>query len=37
MCFRIRRLHRHYERKAGHFLAYAGIAAALLRYRRMVA
>uniref|UniRef100_UPI003558D233 transposase n=1 Tax=Streptomyces corallincola TaxID=2851888 RepID=UPI003558D233 len=29
-----RRLHRRYERKAGHFLAFAGIAAALICYRR---
>lgn len=30
-----RRLHRRYERKAGHFLAFAGIAAALICYRRL--
>ncbi|GLX49266.1 IS5 family transposase [Streptomyces hygroscopicus subsp. hygroscopicus] len=30
-----RRLHRRYERKADHFLAFVGIAAALIRYRRM--
>ncbi|GAA2325643.1 hypothetical protein GCM10010431_54600 [Streptomyces kunmingensis] len=29
------RLHRLYGRKAGHFLAFAGIAAALIRYRRL--
>lgn len=32
-----RRLHRRYERKADHFLAFAGIAAALICYRRLVA
>lgn len=31
-----RRLHRRYERKAEHFLAFAGIAAALIRHRRLV-
>jgi hypothetical protein len=30
-----RRLHRRYERKADHFLAFAGITAALICYRRM--
>lgn len=30
-----RRIHRHYERKAEHFLAFAGIAAALICYRRL--
>lgn len=30
-----RRLHRRYERKASHFLAFAGIAAALICYRRL--
>ncbi|MFE6766684.1 hypothetical protein [Streptomyces sp. NPDC057689] len=30
-----RRLHRRYERKAGHFLACAGNAAALSCYRRL--
>lgn len=30
-----RRLHRRYERKAEHFLAFAGIAAALICYRRL--
>lgn len=30
-----RRLHRRYERKAEHFLAFAGIAAILIRYRRL--
>lgn len=29
-----RRLHRRYERKAEHFLAFAGVAAALINYRR---
>lgn len=29
-----RRLHRRYERKAEHFLAFVGIAAALISYRR---
>ncbi|MEU5770291.1 IS5 family transposase [Streptomyces asoensis] len=32
-----RRLHRRYERKADHFLAFAGIAAALICYRRLAA
>ncbi|MFF3636897.1 hypothetical protein [Streptomyces sp. NPDC002250] len=32
-----RRLHRRYERMAEHFLAFAGIAAALIRYRRPAA
>lgn len=32
-----RRLHRRYERKAEHFLAFAGIAAALICYRRLTA
>ncbi|MDX2565490.1 IS5/IS1182 family transposase, partial [Streptomyces sp. TX20-6-3] len=27
--------HRRYERKADHFLAFAGIAAALICYRRL--
>ncbi|MFF1928130.1 transposase [Streptomyces sp. NPDC058228] len=31
-----RRLHRRYERKAEHFLAFAGIAATLICYRRLV-
>jgi hypothetical protein len=31
-----RRLHRRYERKAEHSLAFAGIAAALISYRRLV-
>lgn len=31
-----RRLHRRYERKAEHFLAFVGIAAALIAYRRLV-
>ncbi|MDN3248525.1 MULTISPECIES: IS5 family transposase [unclassified Streptomyces] len=31
----IRRLHRRYERKPDHFLAFAGIAAALICYRRL--
>ncbi|ROQ26539.1 hypothetical protein EDD98_6180 [Streptomyces sp. PanSC19] len=31
-----RRLHRRYERKAECFLAFAGIAAALICYRRLV-
>ncbi|WP_372337639.1 transposase [Streptomyces sp. MK5] len=31
-----RRLHRRYERKAEHFLAFAGIAAALICRRRLV-
>lgn len=30
-----RRLHRRYERKAEHFLAFVGIAAALICYRRL--
>ncbi|MES4825884.1 transposase [Streptomyces anthocyanicus] len=30
-----RRLHRRYERKAEHFLAFAGIAAALICFRRL--
>jgi transposase len=30
-----RRLHRRYERKAEHFLAFAGIAAALICWRRL--
>jgi transposase len=30
-----RRLHRRHERKAEHFLAFAGIAATLICYRRM--
>ncbi len=30
-----RRLHRRYERKAGHFLAVTGIARALIRSRRL--
>jgi hypothetical protein len=30
-----RRLHRRYERTAGHFLAFAGIACTLIRYRRL--
>ncbi|MFE7784867.1 transposase, partial [Streptomyces nigrescens] len=30
-----RRLHRRYERKAEHFLAFAGIAATLIGYRRL--
>lgn len=30
-----RRLHRRYERKAEHFLAFAGIAAALMCFRRL--
>lgn len=32
-----RRLHRRYERKAEHFLAFVGIAAALICYRRLAA
>lgn len=32
-----RRLHRRYERKAEHFLAFAGIAATLICYRRLPA
>jgi transposase len=31
-----RRLHRRYERKSEHFLAFAGIAAALICHRRLV-
>ncbi|MFF8884112.1 transposase [Streptomyces flaveolus] len=31
-----RRLHRRYERKADHFLAFVGIAAALICYRRLI-
>ncbi|GAA3589031.1 transposase family protein [Streptomyces osmaniensis] len=31
-----RRLHRRYERKAEHFLAFAGIAAALICHRRLI-
>ncbi|WP_327579256.1 transposase [Streptomyces sp. NBC_00145] len=31
-----RRLHRRYERKAEHYLAYVGIAAALICHRRLV-
>jgi hypothetical protein len=30
-----RRLHRRYERKAEHFLAFVDIAAALISYRRL--
>ena len=30
-----RRLHRRYERKASHFLAFTGIACALICYRRL--
>jgi transposase len=30
-----RRLHRRYEHKAEHFLAFVGIAAALISYRRL--
>jgi DDE family transposase len=30
-----RRLHRRYERKAEHFLAFVGIAAAFISYRRL--
>ncbi|MGW1077524.1 transposase, partial [Streptomyces sp. NPDC002537] len=30
-----RRLHRRYERKPEHFLAFAGIAATLICYRRL--
>jgi transposase len=30
-----RRLHRRYERTAGHFLAFAGIACTLICYRRL--
>ncbi len=32
---RVPRLHRRYERKAEHFLAFAGIAAALICYRSL--
>lgn len=32
-----RRLHRRYERKAEHFLAFVGIAASLIGYRRLAA
>lgn len=32
-----RRLHRRYERKAAHFLAFAGIAATLICYRTLAA
>ncbi len=32
-----RRLHRRYGRKAEHFLAFAGIAVALICYRRLMA
>jgi transposase len=32
-----RRLHRRYERKAEHFLAFVGIVAALICYRRLAA
>jgi transposase len=32
-----RRLHRRYERNAEHFLAFVGIAAALIGYRRLAA
>lgn len=31
-----RRLHRRYERKAEHFLAFVGIASALIGYRRLI-
>ncbi|MEU6383491.1 transposase [Streptomyces bauhiniae] len=31
-----RRLHRRYERKPEHFLAFVGIAATLIGYRRLV-
>ncbi len=31
-----RRLHRRYERKTDHFLAFVGIAAALINHRRLV-
>ncbi|MEW5656840.1 transposase [Streptomyces cinereoruber] len=31
-----RRLHRRYERKAEHFLAFVGIAAVLIGYRRLI-
>jgi transposase len=30
-----RRLHRRYERKAEHFLAFAGVACTLICYRRL--
>ncbi|MDP9844909.1 transposase [Streptosporangium lutulentum] len=30
-----RRLHRRYERRAGHLLSFVGITAALIRYRRL--
>jgi len=30
-----RRLHRRYEHEAAHFLAFVGIAAALINYRRL--
>jgi transposase len=30
-----RRLHRRYERKAEHFLAFVGLAALLIGYRRL--
>jgi transposase len=30
-----RRLHRRYERKSEHFLAFVGIAAACIRHRRL--
>jgi hypothetical protein len=29
-------LHRRYERKAEHFLAFVGVAAALIGYRRLI-
>ncbi|MFJ1546011.1 hypothetical protein [Streptomyces sp. NPDC088246] len=32
-----RHIHRRYERKPEHFLAFVGIAAALIRHRRLVA
>ncbi|MER7905983.1 hypothetical protein AB0I87_30890 [Streptomyces sp. NPDC049952] len=32
-----RRLHRRYERKAEHFLAFVGIATVLIGYRRLAA
>ncbi|TWD17507.1 hypothetical protein FB570_111120 [Streptomyces sp. T12] len=31
-----RRLHRRYERTAEHFLAFVGIASALICYRRLI-
>ncbi|MER8041351.1 transposase [Streptomyces sp. NPDC094032] len=31
-----RKLHRRYERKAEHFLAFVGIAAVLIGYRRLI-